>query len=408
MPRKTKTDELQKMSRRLFTKTLAGLGLSAGVINHMTKEALAEQTNDPTKEVPRLYGRQVKNPEEWKDKPRTPENRPEMEERWYTIPRSKWVRVETAEDAATTLGGWLDEQFDDDLLDVAVANEHDRPNSEKRLVIKYTKVEAENEHGERETVDSPDVPFERVEEEAPYEVTGVVGEGDNREKVDVPVSVERRTVGTENCGDSDSPYFTDYYDPVPAGVKLESCTTGAPGYSSNYGYVMTTAGHCYGVGEYTYQPNASDISNYFGTTRDRVYHGDDDSADTPDMVYMSQDRGVDYYIGADGGGTDYYIIGNLYWDNIQDMHDGGIEQMYKQGKATGRCSGSVRETYPDKYPRAFEIGALHDGGDSGGPHFTLNDYDHAYYAGGHIGYTNYHSFAGYWEDHYDMLGLDFT
>jgi len=52
------------------------------------------------------------------------------------------------------------------------------------------------------------------------------------------------------------------------------------------------------------------------------------------------------------------------------------------------------------------VGANSDGGDSGGPHFTTND-GYAYYSGIHIGGGSGYSYAGYWEDHYDDLGLDF-
>lgn len=130
MSRKTKTEELTKMSRRRFAEALGGMGLSAGVVNFMTQDVLAEQTEDPRDEVPRLYGRQVKNPEDWKHKRRTKDNRPEMQEMWYTIPRSQWVRVETAQDACQKLQAQMDELEPSGLLQVGVKSEYNREKSE--------------------------------------------------------------------------------------------------------------------------------------------------------------------------------------------------------------------------------------------------------------------------------------
>lgn len=406
MPPKTKTEELTQMSRKRFLQALAGMGLSTGVINHMTQNALAEQTEDPRDEVPRLFGRQLKRPEKWKGKRPGPNENAEKEERWYTIPRKQWVRVETAQDAGKKLGKQIEDRYNDELLTVGVRSEHDRAKSEKRLVINYITVEAENENGEKETVASPDVSFDRVEEDAPYQVTGEVGEGENREEVDVPVSVERRTLGRDNCDPyGGNNYYDDYFDPVPGGVYIEGCTAGAPAYHSDYGYGMSTAGHCFDKWEGVYQPNSD--YDVFGTVVRHEYHGDDDSAATPDMCYIDEGdtRNVTYYLGNNDGGTDYFFAGTLAWDSIVDMED-GLQQMGKQGNSTGRCWGDVVETYPYDDPRAFETNAPRDGGDSGGPHFTVSD-DYAYFAGTHIGYIGDDAYAGYWEDHYDLMGLTF-
>lgn len=135
----------------------------------------------------------------------------------------------------------------------------------------------------------------------------------------------------------------------------------------------------------------------------------DSEADTPDMCYIvpEDNRSVAYYLGDGDGGYDEYIEGTVYWDQIADMED-SFDSMYKQGRKTGRCAGQVKETYPDEYPRAFDTGAYHGSGDSGGPHFTLSN-GIAYYAGGHIGSSsnNSYSYAGYWEDHFEMLDLEF-
>ena len=42
------------MRRRNFLGTLAGIGISGATLRYMTKDAVAEVTDDPTNEVPRL------------------------------------------------------------------------------------------------------------------------------------------------------------------------------------------------------------------------------------------------------------------------------------------------------------------------------------------------------------------
>jgi hypothetical protein len=44
-----KTRDLRKMGRRNFLKTLAGIGISGATLKYMTKDALAQVTDDPKK-----------------------------------------------------------------------------------------------------------------------------------------------------------------------------------------------------------------------------------------------------------------------------------------------------------------------------------------------------------------------
>jgi len=87
------------------------------------------------------------------------------------------------------------------------------------------------------------------------------------------------------------------------------------------------AGHCYDLYEHAYQPDNSDARNCFGQVKDRTWHGVEGDVDTPDTCYMSQDRGVTYYLGTDDGGTDHYIAGTIAWDQVVDMYESGLDQM---------------------------------------------------------------------------------
>ena len=402
------TDELTKMSRRRFAEALAGMGLSAGVVHHMTQDALAEQTDDPSKEVPRLFGRRVKNPEERKDKPPSPDDRPEMEERWYTIPRSKWVRVETAEDACLELQNQMNELDDTGQIDVYVANQHDRDGSEKLLQVVYTTSvwEKDGEQHER----TPDVSFERVEEEAPYTVTGIAGEGDNREERDVEVEVIR-TEKTADCDPDGGSYYDHYYDNIPSGAQTDSCTTGPPAYSNDYSdYVITTAGHCYDLWDTIEQPNGSDAAT---VDDDESFLETNDDIHYSDMCFGRPESGrtVHYYIASDEDDNEYdeYIAGTVSWTRIKDIQDSTFETLEKQGATTHRCGGTVLTTHPGDVVRSMEIEAPRAGGDSGGPYFDLSSDGYAYIAGHHIrqGQDYDWSEGAFWEDQYERLGLKF-
>lgn len=412
MTRKTKTEELADMSRRRFTKTLAGLGLSTAVVNNMTQEALAEQTEDPTKEVPRQLARQVKNPEKWKDKPADPNDRPEMENVWYTIPRSQWVRVETAQSACQRLQKRMN-KLDSSCLAVGVKSESNTSKSEKRLDIEYTTYERKNEDGEWEEYDRPDVSFERVEEEAPYTVTGVVGEGDNREKRDVEVNITRRTAReSSHCDTSGSGHYDYFYEGnYPAGASLETCTSLAPAYHYSHGYVGTTAGHCYEAFDEVWQPTDGSSEEKCGMIQREEYWKEDSSPQRTDiaMLTFSSHRDAYYYLAANTGDSDYdeYLAGMMSWSAIADMEDTN-ETMYRQGGRTGRCQGNVVGAYGGYSVRNFDTDAYEMNGDSGGPHFMINDDGSAYIAGGHWGGPTSSTSRGIFiRDIYDRFSLEF-
>lgn len=240
-------------------------------------------------------------------------------------------------------------------------------------------------------------------------MTGTVGEGENKEEVNVEVSVTRSTTTEDYCtynGD----FYDYYYEDCPAGAQTDApCTTGSPGYHPDYGYVCTTSGHCYDLHEYVYQPDTSDSNHYLGQVEDREYW-DDGDPDLSDMsvIETAAGRTAHYWIASDSGSNQYdeYIAGTLSWSTITDMED-SLQQMEKQGATTGRCAGDVEETYGGRSVRTFEVNAARQGGDSGGPHFNITD-GYAYIAGNHRGEGPSGYAEGiYWEDQYDRFNMSF-
>lgn len=83
---KQTTKKLNKMGKRRFMKTLAGIGVSGSAIRHMSKETLAKTTGNPEKEVPMLKCLYHLNHEEVKNG-----NKPERKAEYFTLPRDEVV-----------------------------------------------------------------------------------------------------------------------------------------------------------------------------------------------------------------------------------------------------------------------------------------------------------------------------
>jgi hypothetical protein len=234
------------MGRRRFLTTLGKLGLSAGTLSHLTADALANVTSDPSDEVPRLDKLKHANHEavERGDDP------PEKEAVYYTIPRDEWVVVETAHNAAERLeaaferriASAVDNSLDDPTANLkfgvtTITSGHTR---KKAVVVEYRRFISQD----GTVVGEPDVGFEWVREHAPDTVTGSVGSGDQQEiRSDIPVVVRQRTVDQQA-------YYDGEYRPVPGGCQIqdgydtEFGTVCTPAWDNDNGeYVMVTVGH---------------------------------------------------------------------------------------------------------------------------------------------------------------------
>lgn len=90
-------ENFESMSRRRLLRKMASLGVSGGALQFLTGETVAKLTEDPEKNVPRLKGIRHENPSAFTSPPypKSPKWVPEF----YTIPRQKWVEVESARKA---------------------------------------------------------------------------------------------------------------------------------------------------------------------------------------------------------------------------------------------------------------------------------------------------------------------
>jgi hypothetical protein len=238
-----------------------------------------------------------------------------------------------------------------------------------------------------------------------------MGEGDNREEVDVEVNVTRCTAREQShCDTSGSGHYDYFYDGYyPAGASLEECTSTAPAYHDFY--VGTTAEHCYYEGQEVWQPTDGSYEEKCGVIQQRKYWREDSSPQRTDLAFLTFEthRDARYYLAANTGDNDYdeYIAGLMNWDAIVDMEDTD-QIMYRQGGRTGRCQGNVIGAYGGYNVKNFDSDAYSMGGDSGGPHFVINSHDHAYLAGSHWGRpTSDRCRAIFLEDNYNELNLSF-
>lgn len=371
----------------------AGAAVTFGVLG--TGNVLADDR------VERTYGYRPREPAHERAKKRRKGQRPEIEEINYYISRGRWERVETAKDARRRVSERVSHLDDNDLVTVGFRNQHDGEASEKRIVVDYTQVVVEDEKGNERVVDEPDVSYERVEEETPYRVTGVAEDDDARRERELEVEVRRVEEREDHsCTVNEDHYDYFWYD-VPGGAIIDDyCSTCMPGWHSTYGYVITSAGHCFSEGESIYQ--GGDPYGQVEISKDSGYV---DIA----VIDEKNSRGWDYSLADDDGTYDEDIAGWMDWQVIEDMVDSTFDPMRRQGQQSGRCAGIVQGAYKSNGIRHFDTDAKSDGGDSGGPHFDFDGNGDAMVSGLHRG-TNLstgEARATYIDDLYDEVNLYF-
>ncbi|MDQ2049936.1 hypothetical protein RBH26_05510 [Natronolimnohabitans sp. A-GB9] len=152
------TSDLARMGRRRFIEALVGLGVSTTAAAGLTSERLEALTDDPENEVPRLSG--------YKRIEGKNGNEPSYEPEYYTIPRDKYVRVESSYSAAGKISNRVGEFDDSDSYSVGVTSRTNGHHSEK--VIKVTQIQSEQEDN------GADLSLTEVEGRLPTEITGDV------------------------------------------------------------------------------------------------------------------------------------------------------------------------------------------------------------------------------------------
>jgi hypothetical protein len=365
------TTKLSRMGRRRFLRSLAGLGISGTAVQYMSQDALASVTDNPKKEVPRLSRLEHANPEAV----RAGEEPPKYEPVYYTIPRDKWVRVESAHDAANRLEKRFEPKIDTDYIKFGVTTITTGQRKKKAVVVEHRTVDKRFD-GTRE----PSIDYEQLSELVPEKIDGQAGKGSNTVTVEgIPTTIKKRTV-------EEQAYFDSKYRPVPGGCQVEDesdddigtlCT---PAWDSDVSeYVLLTAAHLTeeSPGHDMHQPHFSlTAGNYMGDSDKGLITDSFDAA----TIQMGSDEDNTYRLAGSSSNTyQEWISGTVAWDEIKDNEDNTSYELYLQGRTTGRNSGYIDDAYTDK---TYWIDVAAEGGDSGGPHFKLQNGD-AYISGVH-------------------------
>lgn len=336
---------------------MAGLGISGTTLKFLTQDALAEMTDSPSDEVPRLYGYRIANSRET-----LTQQPPEREPIYYTIPRDEWIRTETALDAA----GRLRKEFQDgDFITVGVKAVKSGTKSRKLAVsVEHTTIE--REHGTQQ----PQLDFEDIQTKVPSQTSGSVGTGRQKETLNqIPIHVEQRRLKQQVSYDSK-------YRPVPAGCVTRGNnggrgTIGSPVYDNQIDNIaFLTAGHVVKPIYVFNQPSPSTNGSKIGTDSRYVDNGSKDIG-LIDASAVSKT----YRLAGGSGGYGDDIIGILSDDRINDLL-GSNGVLRQQGSSTGNQSGELTKADDTR----LQLDTSPKSGDSGGPFYEIQS-DGLYVAG---------------------------
>lgn len=374
-------DELLRMGRRRFTKTLAGLGVSGAALAKMTKPALAELDYDPEHEVPRLFGYEHTN----HDQLGNGDVAPERKSIYYSIPREKWAVVEGAHDARERVSERLrDLPFS---AKVGVRTRTSGQRRRKEVVVEHVSLETPS--GE---VVRPKVSFEqfkeRVKHALPDTIDGVAGRGTDAATTisDVPIEIEERRITQQLYYDYE---YRNYG--APAGCVIRNPgggagTLGTLAHDNDIGKnVMVTAAHVLrddNGNDYNdvYQNTDGVSGDHLGNVnQDKIIgHGDFDVGVIDDLdisgTYSFAKDSSDSYQGPT-------IFGSMAKTTLKDYEGDSSYSLRKQGARTGRTSGYIDTVYDTDFRTTIHT----EKGDSGSPVFRTSSTDRAYVAGIHGG-----------------------
>lgn len=343
--------------------------MSVAGIKHMTAGVLANTTDNPRKQIPRLKGWRHTNHD-------AAENGAPLEREpvYYSIPRGDWANIEASRDAASQIR----DLFHDPQIRVGVMGDS---SSHTELTVSAKWIVTETHNGD---VHKPDIPFKEFQKRVPSTKDGTAGSGDNAVTIkDIPVVANKRKHRQQ--------YFGSRYRPVPGGCRNSRgdgklCTLTAPAFdNSQYVWRHVTAAHCLMNGQSTpadvYQPDQLANSPHIGISHNEVYQSGTDGGDCA-TINMDSDDGITLKIAGQNGTYDYDIIGSRSDSYLTDMIYYG-RQMYVQGWRTGRQSGAVKDT--DAAHVYVDVDT--ENGDSGGTYFDLDNGD-AWICGIHNDETN--------------------
>ncbi|RYJ14752.1 trypsin-like serine protease [Halogeometricum borinquense] len=378
------TRKLTSMGRRRFLSHLSKIGIGGAALRYLTPKALAEQTSNPKKQVPRLARLEHTNHEAVVAGKEAPKRKPV----YYTIPRDEWIEIEARNRAAKRLQKMINKRVEHGVVRAGVDLEASP--SQREIVLDYAEVDGK----------SPDIEYNELVDQLPSKMSGSVGTSRHKEqRQDIPVRPRKSELSTHDIsGGATSNYNYDYeYSNLPAGAlflgkdykdEWSGGTTGTPAYSDQHGQVMVTSGH-------TYLEDLDDTDNWDGSdtvgsdvyetkqpihtshTVGNVYRGEhtlaNDASRDMDAALIRMDAGVSltHRLASNDGPTtrNAEIYATIGWDAISD----GDSSQTKQGSKTAITSGSLRTAYANQ---TYEINADSAGGDSGGPIYKKTYYEH--------------------------------
>lgn len=360
------------MGRRRFINALSSLGLSATALNYITKDTLAKVTSNPRKEVPYVKLLRHTNSTEIKNGVV-----PKREPIWDTIPRSKWVRVETAHDGAKKINDLLDRTFGSDLILAGVKSRDGNP-YQKEISVNYITIQRSDG-----TVRSPSVAFSEVESILPSSISGKAGKGNNAEVIkNIPLVVKKqRQVEDEDCpGDV---YNEDQGEMIPGGTRIgDSGHNGTTGTAAtrdsdgqnviiSCGHVLEDSSHFHQPGDYKSDEDL-DVVNATNSGHDDYGYAKPYDSET---FYRELASEHDTWKATD-------IKGIVTWDALKN-HEGDTNyEIRKQGNRTGTLKGHITETVEfSGGEKKVWTSCTRGKGDSGGPHYRriqFNETDETY------------------------------
>ena len=209
------------MGRRRFMENLAGLGVSASTLSHLTQEDFDNIVDDIEDEIP--YVAYLEN------KSKEPEEAPEREPFYKTVSRERWERQQTSLDAAARTNEIIEEELGDSSIDTFV-----------------TAMDSPTEYGVKIEVPQKASPrtVEEIEALLPTNIDGYTKEDNPSKREGIPLVVEE--IAEE--------LFCDYnyadLSSIPGGHPInggggKGTITGSL-HSNTYGDGLVSAGHVLG------------------------------------------------------------------------------------------------------------------------------------------------------------------
>lgn len=358
--------KLMRMGRRRFLNRMAALGVSGTALSGLTKEAVAKNTDDPKKQVIRLFGERYKE-----DKHPKEVDVPERKRVYHSIPLDQYIRTQASRNAANRLA----KEFRGAQYSFGVSSLDGRG----CVVAKHMTYGSPNDDR------SSNRPYEEFEDEVPRSVDEtVIHDGTEYKEENIPVIQKRETLTEQD-------YFDDKYRPVPGGCEGERSefwsnrwTLGLPAYSyEEWTDAMVTASHCVNRDDNVQIVQPQDGTE-IGKSNQYTVEGDGDVATITTNSSTSIEYDIAAYTWTSNDYMGWNVIGTVSSDKLDDMA-ANSDYAYMQGATTGRDYQPVDEHFDknkDSGPKV-RIVSESDNGDSGGGYYIVDENDDVYRVGIH-------------------------